>query len=152
MIGSLRFTMPTRNPMTPKIGVAGILRRADGRVLLARRGHAPNQDQWAFPGGRLEFQEPLARGVVREFWEETGIRVRCGDLVYAAEIFDGDSVHYVVLDYVVYADTFSAHAGSDAAALTWAGPNEWQALPLAVGMKDALKDFGVRRQLRWPAS
>jgi NADH pyrophosphatase NudC (nudix superfamily) len=48
----------------------------DGRVLLARRGHASWRGRWDLPGGFLEEDEHPATGVVRETREETGLEVQ----------------------------------------------------------------------------
>src|SRR5688572_2698228 len=52
--------------------VAGVL-RVDNKILLQRRA---DNDQWSLPGGAIEPGEEPARALVREFWEETGLRVR----------------------------------------------------------------------------
>lgn len=59
--------------------VAGILRDAQGRVLLAQRPEG-KQDSgcWEFPGGKVEQGESPEAALVRELDEELGIRVRVG--------------------------------------------------------------------------
>ena len=44
------------------------------KVLLIQRGHEPFKDKWAFPGGFIEMDEELEDAVVRELYEETGLR------------------------------------------------------------------------------
>mmetsp|Transcript_1954 Transcript_1954/g.3747 ORF Transcript_1954/g.3747 Transcript_1954/m.3747 type:complete len:244 (-) Transcript_1954:767-1498(-) len=41
------------------------------QYLLIQRGKAPNQGQWSFPGGKLEFGETALQGAMRELLEET---------------------------------------------------------------------------------
>jgi ADP-ribose pyrophosphatase YjhB (NUDIX family) len=60
------FDRPTPLP----VGDAAVI-DDDGRVLLVQR--ADNQ-KWAMPGGALAVGETPARGVVREAFEETGVR------------------------------------------------------------------------------
>jgi ADP-ribose pyrophosphatase YjhB (NUDIX family) len=43
---------------------------------------------WYTPGGRLAAGESLKECVVREVYEETGLKVDVGDLVYVAEFWD----------------------------------------------------------------
>lgn len=138
--------------MTPKLGVAGILRRPDGRVLFIERGNPPQAGRWAFPGGSVEFQETLQQAVIREFFEETGLVVTPVALIHVAEILDGDRVHFVVLDYVVEASQFVAHPGSDARRIQWVADGEWQSLPLAEGMRACLEAPGVRNAIGWTGS
>ncbi len=54
------------------VGSAGVVQRADGRLLVARRS---DNGLWHFPGGYLDFGENAAQGLVRELCEETGLEV-----------------------------------------------------------------------------
>lgn len=54
---------------------AGVIQR-DGRILITRRpegGHLAGY--WEFPGGKQEGEETLEACLVREIYEELGIRV-----------------------------------------------------------------------------
>jgi 8-oxo-dGTP diphosphatase len=60
-----------------RVGAYGICRDAAGRVLLARNSGASEfPGQWTLPGGGVEQGEDPDHAVVREFAEETGLRVR----------------------------------------------------------------------------
>ena len=60
-----------------RIGAYGLLRDADGRVLLARGSAAAAfPGVWSLPGGGVEQGEHPADTVVREVAEETGLTVR----------------------------------------------------------------------------
>ena len=63
-IGSARLLAPS---------VTGIVRGAEGRVLLVRQS---DDKRWSTPGGAIEPDESPADAVVREVWEETGTH-RC---------------------------------------------------------------------------
>jgi 8-oxo-dGTP diphosphatase len=84
--------------LTPS--VAGVIRDEAGRVLLIRRGDGSG---WSLPGGILEPGEILAKAVVREVWEETGLQVEPVRLVgvYSdpevnhVTFSNGDQVHLV---------------------------------------------------------
>jgi 8-oxo-dGTP diphosphatase len=75
---TLRMTIEpdTRTQPQPLQVVAGLLRRADGRWLIARRppGKA-DAGLWEFPGGKLEPGEDAASALTRELDEELGIRI-----------------------------------------------------------------------------
>lgn len=44
-------------------------------------------DFWALPGGRVELGEAAADAIVREFSEELGVKVECGEFLGVAENF-----------------------------------------------------------------
>ncbi len=63
--------------MAPVHVAAGVLRRADGKVLIARRSRNSHQGGlWEFPGGKVEPGESASRALTRELNEELGIRIR----------------------------------------------------------------------------
>ncbi len=49
----------------------------EGRILMGRRDETRNQFNklWQFPGGGIEFGEDPRDAVVREVWEETGVKI-----------------------------------------------------------------------------
>ena len=60
--------------------VAGVIRDARGRILLARRTEGRDlAGLWEFPGGKVEPGESPEAALVRELREELGIEARVGD-------------------------------------------------------------------------
>lgn len=55
------------------VSVAGVAFDDAGRVLLIKRR---DTGEWQAPGGVLELDESFESGVVREVFEETGVRVK----------------------------------------------------------------------------
>lgn len=62
------------------VGMAALIRDDRGRILLVHRTYS-REEPWALPGGWLEGQdEGIERGLERELFEETGLRVRVGGI------------------------------------------------------------------------
>ena len=65
------------------VRAAGVCVRDDHVLLHTAEGIG----FWALPGGRGEFGEQTADTVQREMWEETGLEVTVGDLLWMMENF-----------------------------------------------------------------
>jgi 8-oxo-dGTP diphosphatase len=63
----------------------GILVEEGGVLLSGNRWYSGKPLVWTLPGGRAEESEGISDALVREFREETGLRVDIGDLAYVAE-------------------------------------------------------------------
>ena len=85
------------------LGTTGLVRDADGRVLLVRHRFWPRGRQVGLPGGWAIAGERLEEAVAREVREETGLRIKVAHVVqvrsgfqlraevaYAAELVGGD--------------------------------------------------------------
>ncbi|MBF8284860.1 MAG: NUDIX protein [Anaerolineales bacterium] len=78
------------------MGVGALLVR-EGRVLLVQRGENPGKGRWTLPGGYVEEDETPDVAVVREVFEETGLRVRVtGLLAIRNTLRDDDQNAYYV--------------------------------------------------------
>jgi 8-oxo-dGTP pyrophosphatase MutT (NUDIX family) len=93
-VGSMRLLLPS---------VSAHVFSADGRMLLVRQRDG---GIWSTPGGMIEPDERPADAVVRETWEETGLRVAPVRVsgVYGGPEFvvtypNGDETQYVIIAY-----------------------------------------------------
>jgi 8-oxo-dGTP diphosphatase len=115
------------------VGVGAIV-IIEGRVLLIRRGKEPLRGRWVIPGGTVELGETLHEAVVREVTEETGILVRPREVVLVFDRIERDAAavlyHYVVVDYLCDYVSGEPRAGSDAADVALAAPEELDAYDL----------------------
>ncbi len=75
--------------LSPKftVGVAGLVRDKDGRVLLLRHTYRRSRP-WGLPGGGLRVGESLEDCLHREFREETGLEIEVDGLLSAAAHYD----------------------------------------------------------------
>jgi 8-oxo-dGTP diphosphatase len=80
------------------IGVNAIVVR-DNKILLGRRKGAYGDGEYGLPGGHLEFQENMQKGVARELLEETGLTA---DSFTFSNVFNNpsDEKHYLQIGFV----------------------------------------------------
>jgi ADP-ribose pyrophosphatase YjhB (NUDIX family) len=80
--------------VTHTIGVFASLFDTDGRIILVRQSYAGKC--WAQPGGRLEARENPVEGLLREIFEETGVRARIESYIgtYASPYRDDLLLHF----------------------------------------------------------
>lgn len=64
------------------VGVTGVVRDDQGRVLLLRHRMWPTDRQWGLPTGYAKAGEEFPATVMREVKEETGLEVQPGELVH----------------------------------------------------------------------
>jgi 8-oxo-dGTP diphosphatase len=121
--------MPRREyPDSPRVGVGAVVVH-EGRVLLVRRGAPPKPGLWAIPGGGLELGETLRAGAEREILEETGIRIRAGEMIFAGDLMERDEdgrvrFHYVVIDFMGEYLGGEVNGSDDALEARWVAPGE----------------------------
>jgi ADP-ribose pyrophosphatase YjhB (NUDIX family) len=126
-------------PQAPILGVAAVVLR-DNDILLIRRGREPLLGAWSLPGGALELGETMAEGVVREIFEETGIRVRAVETVATLDRIVRDDrqrvrFHYVLVEWLCFAEAQQEPpvCGDDAAEARWVPREEISSADYDVG-------------------
>ncbi len=108
--------------------VAGVIRDARGRILLARRTEGRDlAGLWEFPGGKVEAGESPEAALVRELREELGIEARVGDALIRVPQQYPDK--RLVLD-VRHVDVHGIPKGLDGQALAWVPPARLASYPM----------------------
>jgi ADP-ribose pyrophosphatase YjhB (NUDIX family) len=99
----------------PAVGVAGLVIE-DGMVLMVRRGPAATRSGlWCIPCGFLDYGEEVRAGAAREVFEETGLVVEVGDVVWVASNFHDPSKLTVGIWFEATVVGGVLEAGDDAA-------------------------------------
>lgn len=115
----------------------------EGNVLVQKR---KDTDRWpgiAFPGGHIENGEPFTTAVIREVFEETGIKIKnpklCGIKQWQTER-NGISARYIVLLYKTN-DFEGEVTSSDEGEALWVKRDELKNMKLANTFEYMLKVF-----------
>ena len=129
-----------------RIGVGAIVFKDDA-VLLVKRRNPPNKGQWAIPGGKVRFCEPLKVAVSREVLEETGIVIEVREPVYTFEVISAknhkttiNALHYVVIDYRADYLSGEVHAADDAQSAAWITRKDYKNLDLNQETRTLLRE------------
>jgi len=124
----------------PICGVGAVMTQ-NGLLLMVQRGRPPGEGLWAVPGGKVRFGETMIGAVRREVFEETGLEIRPGRVIWA-----GDSIgpgeppawHFCLVDFLCTVEGGDLLAGDDAAAAAWVPLEKVAELPLTPTMFDLL--------------
>jgi acetyl-CoA carboxylase carboxyl transferase subunit beta len=126
--------------------VGAVVVRADGRVLLVRRGRAPAKGEWSLPGGKIEPGETPAQACAREVREETALAVRVVESL-AVVALDRDGFSYAIHEHlcVPHDDAAEIRAGDDADDVRWVPVPEIAGLGVSTGAR-AIIDIALARR------
>jgi 8-oxo-dGTP diphosphatase len=132
-----------RYPVRPVVGVGALI--YDGaRILLVERGKEPLKGYWSLPGGGVEAGERLEDAVIREVFEETGLRVTADGLATVFERIMPDEnrrceYHYVLVDFYCTITGGELRAGDDSQDVRWFGLKELDGLLLTAGTQQVVE-------------
>ncbi len=112
----------------PVLTVDGIIIKEQS-VLLVQRKYEPFRDHWALPGGFVEYGEKTEDAVIREVFEETGLRAKIKLLlgVYSDPSRDPRG-HTVTVAYLLEQVGGTLQAGDDAGSVKFFKAYELPAL------------------------
>lgn len=125
---------------TETVIIANICMIYDGSRVLVENRVDPNWQGFAFPGGHVEKGESFTDAVIREVFEETGLKISSPTLCGIKDWMNDDGSRYIVLLYKTnkFEGTLTS---SDEGEVSWAERSELDKMPLASGMDKTLKVF-----------
>lgn len=121
------------------VSVTGIVVRADGLILAIKRA---DDGRWVPPGGVLELDESPQDGVVREVYEETGIKVHP---IRLTGVYKNMRLGVVSLAFRCEVIGGEVHTSSESMRVEWISVSDAvTSMPEARGVRvtDALRDDG----------
>ena len=112
----------------------------DGTSVLVQDRKNPDWPGITFPGGHVEWGESFTDSVIREVWEETGLKIASPRLCGIKDWMQEDGSRYMVLLY--RADRFEGElASSEEGEVFWVELEDMKKLNLAEGMEKQLDVF-----------
>ena len=126
----------------PKAAVGALVIKED-RILLVRRGNPPARGEWAIPGGRMEPGETFREAAEREILEETGIRIRAGEVVAVCDHIEKNPdgslrFHYLIVDVFGEYIEGEPRAADDADEAAWVRQDDFPGMPIAATTREVL--------------
>lgn len=133
-----------------RVGVYGIARDANGRILLVRAApYLTVAGRWFLPGGGVEHGETPSAALRREIAEETGLAVDAATLLGVLSdtwpVPGATLLHTVRLIYRI--DHWTGELAHEAAGTSdlaeWFSPSELEEVPVVRYVDEALARFGT---------
>lgn len=129
----------------PRVAVSAVIVE-EGKILLIKRGHEPNEGLWSLPGGSIELGETAREAVAREVLEETSLMVNVGEVAIVSDVIskDGDEIafHYVIISFFAKVVGGELKAASDAQDARWVDLSD-NKYPTTSGLVDRLIAIGL---------
>jgi 8-oxo-dGTP diphosphatase len=137
---------PAAAPLREIAVVCGILRREDGCLLAAQRGHGDLAGKWEFPGGKIDPGESPEQAIVRELNEELGCTVEAADVgLTVTHVYPKVIIHLTPVTCRLVAGTPQALEHRE---IRWVSPAELPSLDWAaadIPIVEALSHGGAEK-------
>ena len=132
-----------RFPARPILGVGALIFDEAGRILLIERGNPPLVGYWSLPGGVVETGERLEDALMREVFEETGLRVSVDSIATVFERIMPNAAgvceyHYVLIDFYCTVLGGELRPGDDSRQAAWRDITALDSILLTEGTREVI--------------
>ncbi len=128
----------------PVPSVAAVITDGAGRLLLTKRAAEPGIGNWCLPGGFIEMGEDPLDTVVRETEEETGLKVKPGEIIGAHSKINGYHGDVIIIGFNAEVTGGELQAGDDAEEVEYFNLNELPPIAFKSHRKFIEKKFGIK--------
>lgn len=128
--------------MTKKFGLAVrvLLKDQQNRILFIRRSKESktNPGKWEFPGGKVDDGETFDEALIREVFEETGLKISLNDPIGVAKQYlpHINAVHLIMTGEIEDGDLVLSHEHDD---FKWVLKEDLETIELADWIKPVLE-------------
>jgi 8-oxo-dGTP diphosphatase len=129
------------------VGAKGLVHH-NGKVLLLRESSkyldGAELGKWDVPGGRINSEETLREGLVREVKEESGLDVEPGEILGAFDGFPmirGEKCHVARIYFACEAKNTEVALSDDHDAFDWIDPKDVEGKELVNDIAEILEIF-----------
>lgn len=88
------------------VAIKAVITHGNRLLIIKRSGYDDiSAGTWEFPGGKINFGETLHECLTREVMEETGLKIKVGDVLYTSTFCTGESRQVIVITYLCESKT-----------------------------------------------
>ena len=140
-----QIEQPSQVMDSPEIAVAGLLVK-DDKVLVTQS--AKWSHKWAIPGGHIKRNETMYEAFKREMYEEVGITVDSGDLLYVDDLIAPldyyRKAHFVLIVFRSHVDQSAVILDKEAYKYKWVDPADLSGYDLTQWSLKAIQHIGAK--------
>jgi mutator protein MutT len=119
------------------VGVGALIYNEEGKFFMALRGPKAKNERgkWEIPGGSVEFGETFEQAIIREVFEEYGIKIRVKELLQICDhIIPDEHQHWVSPTYIcdIIEGIPKIMEVEKCSAMGWFSIEEAEKLPLSI--------------------
>lgn len=111
----------------------------DNQALMLQK---PRRDWWVAPGGKMESGESIRDSVIREYFEETNLKIDNPELkgIFTMVNYKDEEIinEWMLFSFAAHEAEGAAYEVTDEGKLEWHNPSDILSLPMAEGDKQIL--------------